>query len=82
MIKRTITVGELVSACIIIVGAILVFWINTNVRLTALEVQNKQQDELFIELKGAFEKVNNKLDRLSDGQNEIKITLQNKQDKK
>ena len=82
MLKRTITLGELITASVIVIGAILGFWINTNVRLSALEINKDTQAENYNEIKASFEKLSGKLDRLNDGQNEIKITLQNKQDRK
>lgn len=82
MFKREITFGQLLAVGVTVVGAILGFWINTNVRLSALEINKSTQDNNFIETKAAFRDINNKLDKINDGQNEIKVTLQNKQDRK
>lgn len=82
VLKRTITLGELVSACVVVVVATLSFWINTNVRLSALEINQKALQQTQIDAKDAFKEVGDKLDKLNDGQNEIKVTLQNKQDRK
>ncbi|MEI8111184.1 MAG: hypothetical protein WCH59_09365 [Chitinophagia bacterium] len=67
--------GELLAASIVIISAILMFWKTTDVRLSALELRmnNKEKTD---------EQINAKLDKLQDGINEVKIALQNKQDKK
>ncbi len=82
MFKKSITLGELLTAGFVVIGAILGFWINTNVRLNALEINQKTQQEAAIESKASFKEIGYKLDKLNDGQNEIKVTLQNKQDRK
>ncbi len=82
MFKRSITFGELIMASLTVIGAIMGFWINTNVRLSALEQSRNIQESNYTETKASFREIGNKLDKLNDGQNEIKITLQNKQDRK
>ncbi len=82
MFKRSITLGELVMASLTVIGAILAFWINTNVRLSALEIKTKNAEDNYQETKASFKEIGEKLDKLNDGQNEIKVTLQNKQDRK
>jgi peptidoglycan hydrolase CwlO-like protein len=82
MLKRSITLGELVTASILLIGTILGFWINTNVRLSALEINKQTQDSNYNEARQSFKEIGNKLDKLNDGQNEIKVSLQNKMDRK
>ena len=82
MLKRTITLGELIMSGIVVVGAILGFWINTSMRLGALEINKKQQDTELVDTKDFRSDIRSKLDKLTEGQNEIKVTLQNKQDRK
>jgi hypothetical protein len=72
--KTGITTGELFGASIVVVGVVLTFWKTTDVRLSALELRMNSQEK-------ADEQTIQKLDKLQDGINEIKITLQNKQDK-
>jgi hypothetical protein len=72
--RRSITPGELLAASIVVIGAVLSFWISTSTRLTALEIRIGVQEE-------TNKQVNSKLDKLQDGINEIKVTLQNKQDR-
>lgn len=72
--KTGITMGELLTASIVIIGVVLTFWKNTDVRLSALEMR-------MIARERTDEQTSTKLDKLQDGINEIKITLQNKQDK-
>lgn len=82
MLKRSITLGELITASIVIIGCILTFWINTNVRLSALEISKSQQENNNADIKTSFKEIGAKLDKLNDGQNEIKVSLQNKVDRK
>lgn len=72
--RRSITPGELLTASIVVVGAVLSFWINTHTRLALLE---KRMDTA----EASNTAINQKLDKLQDGINEIKVTLQNKQDR-
>lgn len=72
--KAGITMGELLTASIVIIGVVLTFWKTTDVRLSALELRMNSKEK-------ADEQTIQKLDKLQDGINEIKITLQNKQDK-
>ena len=65
---------ELLGASIVVIGVVLTFWKNTDVRLSALEMRMNAKER-------ADEQQIQKLDKLQDGINEIKITLQNKQDK-
>lgn len=73
--KTGISMGELLGASVVVIGLVLTFWKNTDVRLSALEMRMNAKER-------ADEQTNQKLDKLQDGINEIKITLQNKQDKK
>lgn len=70
-----ITHGELLAASIVIVSAVLMFWKTTDVRLSALELRmaNKEKTD---------EQINQKLDKLQDGINDVKISLKDKQDRK
>lgn len=81
MLKRSITLGELITACIVVIGALLSFWINTNVRLTALEISKNNMDNNYAETKATLREIRESLERLNEGQNEIKVTMQNKQDR-
>ena len=72
--KTGITMGELLGASIVVIGVVLTFWKNTDVRLSALEMRMNARER-------SEEQTSSKLDKLQDGINEIKVTLQNKQDK-
>lgn len=84
--KRSITLGELIMAGFIVLGAVLAFWINTNVRLSLLEkngdIFQQNNAEMKVDMRQGFRELGAKVDQLSQGQNEIKIALQNKQDRK
>ncbi len=73
--KIGISTAELMGAVIIVVGACLMFWKTTDVRLSALELRmnEKEKTDMII---------NQKLDKLQDGINDVKVSLQNKVDRK
>jgi len=70
-----ITMGELMTASIVIISATLMFWKTTDVRISALEIRmsNKEKTD---------DQISIKLDKLQETINEVKIALQNKEDKK
>lgn len=70
-----ITMGELMTASIVIISAMLMFWKTTDVRISALEIRmsNKEKTD---------DQISIKLDKLQESINEVKISLQNKEDKK
>jgi hypothetical protein len=71
----SITHGELLAASVVIISALLMFWKTTDVRLSALELRMNAKEK-------TDEQINLKLDKLQEGINDVKISLQNKQDKK
>lgn len=73
--RNGINHGELVGAIVIVISALLMFWKTTDVRLSALELRMNAKEK-------TDEQINAKLDKLQDGINEVKIALQNKEDKK
>lgn len=70
-----ISLGELISVSLVIVGAMIMFWKNTDVRLTALEMRINAKEK-------TDETIFQKLDKLQESVNELKISINNKQDKK
>jgi peptidoglycan hydrolase CwlO-like protein len=75
-IKRlSITLGELLMASLVILGSVLTFWISTTVRLNSLESRMNTSEK-------KFDNIDNKLDKITEGVNDLKVTLQNKADKK
>lgn len=73
--KFGVTMGELIGASIVILGAVLMFWKTTDVRISALEIRMENKEKVD-------DQISNKLDRLQESINEVKIALQNKEDKK
>jgi uncharacterized membrane protein len=72
--KRSINLIELISASVLVFGSVLIFWKNTDVRLTALEIRVEKQEQ-------NSEKIMQKLDILQQGINDVKVALQNKEDR-
>lgn len=73
--KLGITMGELIGASIVILGALLMFWKTTDVRISALEIRMQNKEKVD-------DQISSKLDKLQETINEVKIALQNKEDKK
>jgi hypothetical protein len=72
--KAGITMGELLGAIILVLGVVLTFWKTTDVRLSALELRMNQREK-------AEEMLVQKLDKLQEGVNDVKVMLQNKADR-
>lgn len=70
-----ITYGELFGAFVILISAGLMFWRNTDVRLTALELRMDRTEKVN-------ESVLHKLDKVQESINEVNLTLKDKQDRK
>lgn len=73
--KFGVTMGELIGASIVILGAVLMFWKTTDVRISALEIRMENKEKVD-------DQISLKLDKLQESINEVKISLQNKEDKK
>lgn len=73
--KLGITTGELVGALVVIISAVLMFWKTTDVRISALEIRMENKEKVD-------DQISSKLDKLQETINEVKISLQNKEDKK
>lgn len=73
--KFGVTMGELIGASIVILGAVLMFWKTTDVRISALEIRMENKEKVD-------DQISSKLDKLQESINEVKISLQNKEDKK
>lgn len=73
--KLGVTMGELIVASIVILGAVLMFWKTTDVRISALEIRMENKEKFD-------DQISTKLDKLQESINDVKISLQNKEDKK
>jgi hypothetical protein len=74
-LRRSITLGEVLAVSVIIIGSVLLFWKTTDIRLSELELRmnlKEQKDQV----------INDKLDKLQDGINDVRLTLKDKQDRK
>ena len=66
----TVSLGQLITAIVAIIGAMLMFWNNTNVRIKVLEMKVQLHDELV-----------KKMDDIREAIHNIDIKLTNKADK-
>ena len=73
--RKSVSTSEIISVAVVIVAAVLMFWKNTDIRLSALEVRVSLQDK-------QSDLINSKLDKLQESVNTINISLSNKQDRK
>lgn len=84
-LRSGITLGQLLGGCLVVIGSMLAFWKSTDVRLSSLEINNARQDkdaeDSKQEFRAEFRTLGEKMDNLNQGQNDIKVTLQNKQDR-
>jgi len=73
--QKTISYAEFIGLCVAFISAALIFWKTTDVRLSALELRMTMKEK-------TDEVINAKLDKLQEGINDVKISMQNKADKK
>lgn len=74
-LRRSITLGEVLAIVTIIISASLLFWKNTDIRLSDLELRMSLKER-------TDQNINEKLDKLQDGINDVRLTLKDKQDRK
>ena len=72
--RKTVSMVELLGISIIILGAVLMFWKTTDIRLTALEIRMNEKEK-------TDQQISEKLDKLQDGINDVRLTLKDKQDR-
>ena len=76
-IKRSVTLGELLTAGIAVIGCVLSFWLNTNVRLNALELNQKNAEKKYEDLSSSLQKLDDKMDKISENLNILIGELRN-----
>jgi len=67
--KREVSLGELIAAGFVVIGCVFSFWINTSVRLTALELNQKNAESKYDQLHMEINKMNDKIDKMSESLN-------------
>lgn len=75
MLKKNITLGELLVAGLAVIGSVLAFWINVNVRLAILEKD-------IVTSRESYERIEKKLDNIERGQTDILLQLKDKENRK
>ncbi len=73
--RRSVTIVELLGITIMIIGSLLMFWKTTDIRLSALEIRMNEKEK-------TDQQINDKLDKLQDGINDVRLTLKDKVDRK
>ena len=67
--------AELIGVMVIVIGSVLMFWKTTDIRLSALELRMNEKEK-------TDQVINEKLDKLQDGINDVKLSLKDKVDRK
>ena len=73
--RKSVSYVELIGIAFLIISSLLMFWKNTDIRLSALEARMNQKEK-------TDQQINDKLDKLQDGINDVRLTLKDKQDRK
>lgn len=85
-LKTTITLGQLLGVGITILGAIIIFVVMVNVRLSNLENNQASLKDSYkdfgVKMDKFIDAQTGKFDKFTETLNEIKVMLQNKVDKK
>jgi hypothetical protein len=82
IIKKAVTLGELVVIGFGLFGVVLTFWISTSVRLSSVELEQKNMQTQIDRQEQTNNKIQDKLDKVLEEITNLKVAIQNKQDKK
>lgn len=86
IIKREVTLGQLITVATTLITLIIAQWISLNIRVTKLEVESTErtryETEYRLEMKSSQAETNATLKTLNESVQEIKVSLQNKQDRR
>lgn len=86
IIKREVTLGQLITVATTLITLIIAQWVSLNIRVTKLEVESTErtryETEYRLEMKSSQAETNATLKTLNESVQEIKVSLQNKQDRR
>lgn len=86
IIKREVTLGQLITVATTLIILIIAQWVSLNIRVTKLEVEStdrtRYETEYRLEMKSSQAETNATLKTLNESVQEIKVSLQNKQDRR
>lgn len=86
IIKREVTLGQLITVATSLVILIITQWVSLNIRVTKIEVESvertRYETEYRLEMKSSQAETNATLKTLNESVQEIKVSLQNKQDRR
>lgn len=86
IIKREVTLGQLITVATTLVILIITQWVSLNIRVTKIEVESvertRYETEYRLEMKSSQAETNATLKMLNESVQEIKVSLQNKQDRR
>lgn len=81
-VKKTITIGQALMAVITLLGVIIGFYTQTQIRLHDLETRMTEKEKVDTRSEDQFNKINIKLDAMRLEMFDIKVELVKKADKK
>lgn len=85
LLKKSITVGEVLSLAIALLGAGIIFYTTVQIRLSALELRmtkSELESQEYRKDQNKFqERIESKIDGVKDDLNKIKIEVINKKDR-
>jgi TolA-binding protein len=70
-IRRSVTLGEMIGMSTVLFGCVMSFWINTSVRLAALELNQKNTEVKYDQVQMQLNKMNDKIDKMSEALNHL-----------
>lgn len=80
-LKRSLTLGEAIATFILILSTMIGFYVNTQVRLSALEMRQNTLENVQTKSDQNFDKVNDKLDKITEQIGNMRADIANKKDK-
>lgn len=81
VLKRAISLGELIGFAITILVSGIMFYTSTQVRMNALELRMTNAEGSFKEIKESLYRIESRQSEAKDELNNIKIQLNNKKDR-
>lgn len=80
-LKRSLTLGEAIATFILLLGVVVGFYVNTQVRLSALEMRQNTTELMQTRADQNFDKVNDKLDKITEQLGNMRADIATKKDK-
>jgi predicted nuclease with TOPRIM domain len=80
-LKRSLTLGEAITTCILILSAAIGVYVNVQVRLNAIEMRQSTYENMMNKSDQNFDKLNEKLDKITEQIGNMRADIATKKDK-